>query len=567
MGTTFPTWQAPARRACITREHDTNLAPFALAHMSASLLAALAVGFSVTPSQPNAPYVLRWSNDQSGLKGGLGFAVEPDFCEKMMPQFTDRRYIYCSYLQSAMLRAFETWAINHPDISFVNVTEICATEDAVTDCMNEPGDLPPEEVASGTGSGEDISIGRGNCTKLCSAAQIFILAEHLQASDGSVFSLPTSVGLWGALGLTSNAVIQVGVSPPLTTSGVTSNRDPRINRAVLTVNRAQPFYLDSTFCAGMHRINAQGMDALVVFSLVMMPIFACALVGLLVRLGVSMSALCKSEKKGTCDKLIEALHLMSTPIWLTWFMLTAGIVCPYTYYNIAEPCVRNFDFEASFTRAIGEALGLSDPTLTGTANYEMTTPLNTSNCVGDVLALPSQSTMLQSTSFTAGMVGDGPLMMTPSQTRAERCPSLDDLQGLNFLYPTCSLSRQSNPLCVKSNISLGLVTFMGVVVLGVILSYVCVVFVSYSTGYLMRRSEVAYEAGEQGTEEEEVKAKPVKARADTTKAKAATYQAAEMTSSRDMPNVKRSPPPAVEAQAAARAGGSATSDRAAMARI
>ena len=132
--------------------------------MAASLLAGLAVGFSVTPSTPGAPYVLRWPADAAGLSGGLGFAVEADFCSKLMPQFEDRRYIWCSFLQSAMLRAFESWSMNHQDISFKNVTDICAAEKAVIECREERQNVTDKRATTD-----------GNCTKLCSAAQILSL--------------------------------------------------------------------------------------------------------------------------------------------------------------------------------------------------------------------------------------------------------------------------------------------------------------------------------------------------------------------------------------------------------
>ena len=34
--------------------------------------------------------------------------------------------------------------------------------------------------------------------------------------------------------------------------------------------------------------------------------------------------------------------------------------------------------------------------------------------------------------------------------RSQACLSVDDLDGLNYLYPTCDLTRQQPPSCVKS---------------------------------------------------------------------------------------------------------------------
>lgn len=502
--------------------------------MLATRLAGLALGFATNPAYLNPQYALRWSADGAGLAGGLAYTVEPDFCSKLMPQFEDRSYIWCSYLQSAMLRAFETWSMNHQSISFMNVTDACAAEERVIQCRN----------AAATSSSDPHATTDGNCTKLCSVAQIFVLAEYLS------YSLPARVDLWD---MVNGSISSVSTNnPPLATSGAVVKNQPRIGAAALTFNRNQCMYLDSTFCQGMHQMQADGASVLVVFSLVCMPFFACALVGLIIRLCLSIGAL-RTSKRGCPMSSCEAIHTLTTPIWVTWLLMTLAIVCPYVYFSIAAPCVRCFDFEASFVQAIGQVLGLSDPSASGAANYEVVQPLNSSNCAGEALALPLANPLLRQVVFTSTEVGDGPVMLSPERTRAERCPSLDDLQGLNYLYPTCSMTRQEDPVCIESLQSLGVLRFAAVVIAGIMASFVVIAICSAGSGCITRRPEEEEEDMMDESADADAQEAPEKADAASVDSKE-KYPAAESATSSEVVT-KRPPGCAAGGATTATAGG------------
>ena len=81
-------------------------------------LLPLALNYVTIPATPNASLMFRWTMpadfaDESGLGGGLSYAMEPDFCAKMMGHFSDRDWITCGSINSAIHRAFESWAANH----------------------------------------------------------------------------------------------------------------------------------------------------------------------------------------------------------------------------------------------------------------------------------------------------------------------------------------------------------------------------------------------------------------------------------------------------------------------
>ena len=84
--------------------------------------------------------VFRWSLPESsgsdeGLASGISFALHPDFCDRLMPLFPENtemdssffgaRFLSCKELRDAIKRGFDTWAINHKKINFVDVTDSC----------------------------------------------------------------------------------------------------------------------------------------------------------------------------------------------------------------------------------------------------------------------------------------------------------------------------------------------------------------------------------------------------------------------------------------------------------
>lgn len=448
-----------------------------------ALVAALTLvlGFSFDPSPNTSSYIKRWTmppsaDSEEGLGGGIAFAVEPDFCSKVMGSLVDSSYATCEYIEQATLRAFDTWAANHPDISFVNVSEACAADPAVVACMS---------------SASSQYYLRGNCTRLCSAAEVFVLAEYTRAGASTLSSLPMQVEHLPALtGLSVTQLITQNLVPtrtgPRATSGQVIAQDRVIEAATLTVNQGQCMYLDDTFCYGMHEMEEKGIRVVILFSFLMMPPFACILVALTLRC-------CKGchnfyrQKQGTCSaSFCGSMYIVSTPIWLTWFLLTLGILCPYVYFSIAEPCVRCFSFEASMVQATGQVLGLSDPAAPGHMNFKPAASYDFASC-DDPSSAGYARSVVEATPFVNTPLGQGPAMLTPTKSRPEPCPSLDDLQGLNLLYPTCGQSRESEPQCINSHASYGVLRFAEVVVLGIFVSFIVVVICSCSSKWLSEK--------------------------------------------------------------------------------
>lgn len=452
--------------------------------------ALLSLGFAF--SGENKAQLQRWmfpatSSDTNGLGGGLAFTVEPDFCEKLMPQMEDRSFIWCRDLQASMLRAMETWAANHQDIDFINATDKCAAEAAVADCFASPPD------------GYDS---RGNCSKLCTAAEIFILAEHLYDEDGEIETEPARVGLYTSVGLgEGNSVLVKG---PRTTSGPSPLTSVAIQKATLTINRNQCFSIDRYFCPGMYEGLSRGYNPLVVFSILLMPLLAVAIVGIVVK--VCMAACQMKEGHGMSRSwaygTVAIIHGFSTPIWLTWLIITCFILAPYVQFVIVMTCMTCFDFEASMVHYVGEVLGLADPQMdaldygnfamrnfTDSLNRTKTRLIDGANCDSEAILPPTDGNALcVAAAYNETGLGTGSVMLTPSLGRAERCPTMDDLAGLNMLYPTCLFTNQNDPICMPGDLYGLSVTRMAAVVLtGTMITFFVLLFLSWTTAWCMRK--------------------------------------------------------------------------------
>lgn len=472
-----------------------------MAAVAISALVGAGFAFRSTPAN-NVDAMNRWNrpasaNDNSGLGSGLTYFIEPDFCTKMFPSFDDRQYIWCRDIQASILRAFVTWSSNHPDIRFMNATDVCLKDIPFVNCFNSP---PTVSTTTGT-----ASVDRGNCTKLCAAAEIYIIAQDL----GTKFEEPARVQFFKTVGFDSQDPALL--SGPTTTSGAVVTRDSGISRAVITFNTAQCVYMDSYFCPGMHRLETAGTSVHVLFSFLMMPLFAIALVAIGVRSCMAVAEVQKNKDRGVLHGTVAAVHKITTPIWISWAMISLAILAPYVYFSIVAPCVKCYDFEASMVHYVGEVLGLADPEKAAaqspSRNYKMGTDtyvngqnqtltrikeMTASTCTSDAIKpLTDAGSMVLPVAFDKALTfaneSLGPVMLTPKRNRAPRCPTLDDLQGLNMLYPTCELSQQTMPQCVTSTSSLGILRFAGSVAFSMFVAFMALWFVSWVTAFYLRR--------------------------------------------------------------------------------
>jgi len=296
---------------------------------------------------------------------------------------------------------------------------------------------------------------------------IVILAQA--SFEHPVVDTIASVAHWNRLSGWRNESAAVRDRGPRLTSGTTESRDGIIRRATITFLQQDCYYLDSTFCAGLHRIERESGSVLVYFSLFTMPFFALSVVLLAVRFVVSVKVLIK-HKRGWALGVRDAIRSLAEPLTEIWMILFLVTLCPFLYFSVAQPCMRCYDFEASMAHEIGLVLGLGHPNAPGSTNFGTITALNASNCNREATLLPGELGAL-ATRQPLPADSDQPMMDVLKTRSVQPCPTADDLQGLNMLYPTCELTRQAEPLCFKSLENVGLLRLMTSVGLSVAVSF------------------------------------------------------------------------------------------------
>lgn len=117
-------------------ENGIESNPIAWADPSSFDLDTVAMRWSLPPS----------STSDEALGGGITFAVRHDFCDRLTPLFPEQSiafYIDCTTLRNTISRAMDTWAINHKNINFKDVTEQCLHVGAGESCPAAGESAPP----------------------------------------------------------------------------------------------------------------------------------------------------------------------------------------------------------------------------------------------------------------------------------------------------------------------------------------------------------------------------------------------------------------------------------------
>jgi len=196
-------------------------------------------------------------------------------------------------------------------------------------------------------------------------------------------------------------------------------------------------------------------------------------------------------KISPAEALAAALRELGkwNPIYLACF-ISLSVIPPLLGLQIIKPCFECYDFEAAALHEIGHFLGFGHPdnipnnwiapvSMGGTGGEEWAAygpaPGNNSYHAGiafalsqgrrperhvceqpwdDVIAgVPPNATGLET--GANGYLVRGAQMQAQTQHNPQPCLTEDDLEGLQVLYPDCSLSSLSSPVCHTVQINLG----------------------------------------------------------------------------------------------------------------
>lgn len=351
-----------------------------------------------------------------GLAGGITFAIHPLFCEQMKPRFPEESqgafgvsFLSCDRLRQAVLGAFNTWAINHKRIHFEDVTKACWsqwTEGETTECPNAELLITTDQSYTGNLGGLDVS-------------NFAAFVQNQKLGGGRE---PTVV--------------------PALTSGVQLAQGKGLTRSQMTISTGICWYLDTTFCYHFHSLNDAGWDVVLLMRILISFIcVACACIMAYILIAGLKQALHPRKKSRNsasnpgkvfgkrCDALLFFLARM--PLFALLFSLFFLIAAPTFYFMIFLPCWDCYDFKATVAHEVGHVLGFDHPDANSNLNLRATVEMGPQAVCEDPLS-PKH------VEYAPLPEGHDSIMYATTRHRSRTCLTKDDLEGLNFLYPTCN---------------------------------------------------------------------------------------------------------------------------------
>jgi len=241
---------------------------------------------------------MRWSlpadsHSNYALGGGITFAIHRDFCARLIPLFPEQGYeaklfgdffLDCEDIRSAIARAMDTWAENHKNINFKDVSERCA------------------HVLT---------------TDYCPHAEIFIVPEHLEGT-----STTSDLAAWVTHNLSETSITR----SPTTTSGFEIPFNPSnaaatpggigVSQAKMTMRaplQASTFcwYLDASFCSFFHKWN-DVFDVALIGRLTAGILFGIAFIIMLwVIFGIVYAVCCETTPQSTNLMSADSVEILA----------------------------------------------------------------------------------------------------------------------------------------------------------------------------------------------------------------------------------------------------------------
>ena len=218
---------------------------------------------------------------EHGLGGGISFAWDDALCDALPSRFRERyvfgRPLSCDALQAALHRAFATWSSHHKYIHFIDVTESC----------------------------RQLGYPNGSCP----LAEVFITSLQSPSENNNLTSSEAEhLALYG-----EEAATAVPTTQPTTIFRYT-NGERTSSRAVIETYAAEIhvathlcWYLDGSFCSGIHKLKRGASSPTSVYTALTALIFSLWAIALLFtllvlrrQLSVPMDAMTPAQRIAKC---------------------------------------------------------------------------------------------------------------------------------------------------------------------------------------------------------------------------------------------------------------------------
>lgn len=379
--------------------------------------------------------VFRWTRDADafggeGLGGGITWAMHPDFCDDVIPAFREERFFFntvqfmtCDTLRHAIDVAFQTWSSNHQLINFKDVTDECAV----------PGAIDTE----------------GHCR----FAEVTIAAQEMEGplNDAAAFVRFDTVSVRLSPTTTAGDVVVGGLGA---------------RRAQIRFATSLCWYLDATFCSMFHALSKINSNFVAYVRILTFGCFGVALMSVLltcsnvVTSAFGHASVYAMVHKLWCRSAAERAHanlrerhstnmqwrslleyLTKMPVLGLLFSLFWTIFTPVFYITVFMPCVECYGFSGALAHEAGHLLGFQHPDVYESMNLRASdgVKMNASTC----------HRALDNVELRPLAEGTDTFMRSIAAHRPTTCLTTDDLEGLNFLYPTCGENTVHTPICTK----------------------------------------------------------------------------------------------------------------------
>lgn len=138
--------------------------------------------------------IYRWdspaeSTSNGGLGGGLTWAVQDSFCDKILPRFYAEQFgdlVDCEAIVDAIVRGFRTWSANHPRINFHDLTD---------ECQHRPSLFVPDATSATAAQIEAAAAAECGGLEISITAGAPLLANHSQLA-AVVYNMPRDRAKW-----------------------------------------------------------------------------------------------------------------------------------------------------------------------------------------------------------------------------------------------------------------------------------------------------------------------------------------------------------------------------------
>ena len=442
-----------------------------MSRRSSAVLLLLGVHGAAGFAYPDAR--ARWtlpydSLSQEGLSRKIRFALHPDFCEELRGKFFETKLarsfgavglVRCEEIEETMNRAFNAWAFNNKRLDFYNVTSYCTEEElAASQCEA----VEMMIVASATGSRIP-----GNVT-LTTSSSLPIDTSGVDTRM-SWYPDPEDAGYIEALGGYVAGNIPAEPTRVISPGNVVTG-DQTITHAHIrfTADDDVCWYLDDSICTSFWKNDIDKEKLLDGMYGV------CVLTGTLILMyrGVRLWGGLILKGKEFAHKILM-IHLSNFAV--TWLIGALIIIPNAVYFGMLKSCIDCYSFEATAVHLIGQSLGigvLEDGAATmSVLQRQDTSPpspvtmgmddLGYGRVCQNAYRTPAMgNSYLEETDWTEECDSDDEpwtcknrdfSVMLPLDYHHNRpCLSDDDLEALNWLYPSC-YGANKEPICVRAD--------------------------------------------------------------------------------------------------------------------